>query len=53
MIITVLIVELIQFITFTGQLDVDDIILNTLGAVIVYGLMKTKLAQKLLDKLFK
>ena len=51
--ISVLIIEIIQFITFTGKLDVDDIILNTLGAVIVYLLMKTKIAQKTLQKLFE
>jgi len=51
--ISVLIVEIMQFITFTGQLDVDDIILNTLGAIIVYLLIKTKIAQKILQKLFE
>ena len=51
--ITVLIVEIIQFITFTGQLDVDDIILNTVGAVIVFLLIKTKIGKNILQKLFE
>lgn len=51
--ISVLIVEILQFITFTGQLDVDDIILNTLGAVIVYFLMKTKIVKNVLQKLLE
>ena len=49
----VLIVEIIQFITFTGQLDVDDIILNTLGAVAVFLLMKTQMVKNILQKLFE
>lgn len=49
----VLIVEIIQFITFTGQLDVDDIILNTFGAVAVFLLMKTKMVKNILQKLFE
>ena len=52
-VISVLIAEIIQFVTLTGQLDVDDIILNTFGAVIVYGLMKTKLVKNILEKLLK
>ena len=51
--ITVLIVEIIQFITFTGQLDVDDIIINTVGAVVIYLLMKTKMVKNILQKLFE
>ena len=46
-----LIVEILQFITYRGSTDIDDIILNTIGAVIVYGLMKTKLIKNLLSKL--
>lgn len=49
----VLIVEIIQFITFTGQLDVDDIILNTVGAVVIFLLMKTKMVKNILQKLFE
>ena len=43
-------VEIIQFITFMGSSDIDDIILNTIGAIIIYMIMKTKLVRKLLKK---
>ena len=49
-IILTLIVEILQFITYRGSTDIDDIILNTIGAVIVYLLMKTKFVKKLLKK---
>lgn len=45
-----LLVEIIQFITYRGSTDIDDIILNTIGASIVYMLMKTKVVKKLLEK---
>ena len=32
-------IEIIQFITFTGSCDIDDIILNTLGAFIMYKIL--------------
>ena len=50
MIVSALIVEVLQFITFRGSTDIDDVILNTIGAVIVYLLMKTKFVKKLLKK---
>ncbi len=52
MIILTLVVEILQFITYRGSTDIDDIILNTIGAVIVYVIMKTKLVKKLLKKVF-
>ena len=36
----VIINEITQFITFTGSADIDDIILNTIGAMIGYGIIK-------------
>ena len=51
-VIITLIVEILQFVTYRGATDVDDIILNTIGAVIVYILMKTKLVKKILEKTF-
>ena len=50
MIIITILVEIVQFITYSGSTDIDDIILNTTGAIIVYMLMKTKFAKKLLNK---
>ena len=49
-IILSLFVEILQFITYRGSTDIDDIILNTMGAIIVYALMKTKLVKKILKK---
>lgn len=51
MIIIVFFVELLQFVFNVGVADVDDIVLNTLGALIVYGLMQTKLIQNILKKI--
>ena len=50
-IILTFLVEIIQFITYRGSTDIDDIILNTIGASIVYILMKTKVIKKLLEKI--
>jgi glycopeptide antibiotics resistance protein len=44
----VLIIETIQFITFTGSADIDDLILNTIGAIIGYGIIKIKMIRKFL-----
>ena len=49
-IILTFLVEIMQFITYRGSTDIDDIILNTIGASIVYMLMKTKVVKKLLEK---
>ena len=49
-IIISLFVEILQFITYRGSTDIDDIILNTIGAIIVYILMKTKIVKNILEK---
>lgn len=49
-IILSLFVEILQFITYSGSTDIEDIILNTIGAIIIYALMKTKLVKKILEK---
>ena len=48
--IVTLLVEVLQFITYRGSTDIDDIILNMLGAIFVYLLMKTKFVKKILEK---
>lgn len=53
MILIVFGVELIQFITRTGIFDIDDLILNVLGAVIGFGLMKIKPITKLVNFVIK
>ncbi len=50
MVIITIFVEIVQFITYSGSTDIDDIILNTVGAIIVYMLMKTKFVKNLLKK---
>ena len=44
----ILLIEITEYITARGSFDVDDIILNLLGAVIGYGVWKLKPIQKLL-----
>ena len=51
MILITMFVEIVQFITYSGSTDIDDIILNTTGAIIIYMLMKTKFVKNLLKKL--
>ena len=51
MIMITIFVEILQFITYRGSTDIDDVILNTVGAIIVYSLMKTKFIKKLLKKI--
>lgn len=48
-----LIIECIQFITMSGTFDVDDIILNVTGALIVYGIIKIKAIKNVIDKALK
>lgn len=50
-VIITLIIEVLQFVTYRGATDIDDIILNTMGAIIVYVLMKTKVVKNILIKI--
>jgi glycopeptide antibiotics resistance protein len=52
MIILTIFVEILQFLTYRGSTDIDDVILNTIGAIVVYIIMKTRLIRKLLTKIF-
>lgn len=52
MIVITGIVEILQFITYRGSTDIDDIILNTIGAIIIYLFMKTNVAKRMLNKIF-
>lgn len=42
----VVLVEFIQFVTLKGQADIDDVILNTLGAMIGFGFFRIPMIQK-------
>ena len=46
-----LMIEVGQFLTKRGAFDIDDLILNMLGAVIGYLILKSRPIQKLLFKL--
>ena len=48
MILLLFIVEVIQLVTRRGSFDIDDFILNMLGALTGFGVWKTKVVQKLL-----
>lgn len=45
------IVELIQFLTSTGLADIDDVILNALGALVSYAIMKIKKVKEFVQKI--
>jgi glycopeptide antibiotics resistance protein len=44
------IIEVLQLLTRRGSFDIDDIILNTLGALIGLTIWKTKAIQYILNK---
>ncbi|MGE7768289.1 VanZ family protein [Peribacillus sp. NPDC096540] len=48
MIILLFVIEVIQIVIRRGSFDIDDFILNMLGALIGFGLSKMKFVQKLL-----
>ena len=48
MIILLFFIEAIQLVTRRGSFDIDDFILNTLGALIGFRIWKSKFVQKLL-----
>ena len=45
-------IELVQFITFTGSCDIDDIILNTLGSLIMYKILNIEDIKNLVRNIF-
>lgn len=53
MIIIVFVVECIQFITKSGTFDIDDIILNVLGAVIVYGITRIRVINRIITRVIE
>lgn len=53
MVIIVFLVECIQFITLNGSFDIDDIILNVLGAIIMFCIMKIKIINNQLEKILE
>lgn len=47
-VILLLSIEVIQLVTRLGSFDIDDLILNMVGALIGFGIWKTKIVQQLL-----
>lgn len=45
----IILVEVMQFFTCTGSMDIDDYILNFSGVMIAYGILKIPILQKLLQ----
>lgn len=48
MIIALFFIECIQLVTRRGRFDIDDFILNMLGALIEFGIWRTKIVQRIL-----
>ena len=46
----VLIIEILQVLFMTGAADIDDVILNISGALIIYGILRIKNVSKFLNK---
>lgn len=44
----VLVVEIVQFLTFCGSADIDDLILNTISGTIGYGIIQIDFVRRLL-----
>lgn len=52
MVLMVLIIEAFQFVTLSGSCDIDDLILNVLGASLVYFVVKIRCINKFICKIF-
>ena len=52
MVIFVLFIEGLQFLTLSGSCDIDDLILNLLGASCIYFIFKIKIVNKIINKIF-
>lgn len=51
MFVMLIAIEVTQLATHTGSCDIDDVILNLAGAVLVYGIWSLSFMQKLLKKI--
>ena len=52
MILIVVVIELLQFVTMSGSCDIDDLILNVVGASIIYLITRFKLINNFIHKIF-
>lgn len=51
--LTVVIIELLQIVFLTGSADIDDFILNVLGAMLAYGVLRIKLVKRFADRVLR
>ena len=49
-VIVVITIEIVQFVTLVGSFDIDDLILNVIGSVIAFEILKVKSIKRLLEK---
>lgn len=49
---SVIIIELLQFVTMSGSCDIDDLILNVVGATVAYLITRIKCINKFIHKIF-
>lgn len=52
MICIVIGIELLQFITMSGCCDIDDVILNVMGALVMFGILRIKSINQLIRNIF-
>ena len=45
-------IELLQFITISGCCDIDDVILNVVGALVMFGILRIKSINQLIRNIF-
>lgn len=50
--VSVVIIEILQFITMSGSCDIDDLILNITGATVAYYILKIKFINKIINRIF-
>ena len=50
--IFVIMIELLQFLTLSGSCDIDDLILNVVGASVIYFVCKISFIKKIVNKIF-
>lgn len=48
----ILTIESLQFLSLSGSFDIDDLILNLLGALLIYRLYKIRKINQLVNKIF-
>lgn len=48
----VMVIEILQFVTFSGSCDIDDLILNVAGACLMYGVLHIRFLHDLVERIF-